>query len=94
MPRRNPLFIGETAATLKSAGSSRRSIEAIIAERERLLAEVDVLRRRGEISRLGENAARLLTHWWSAKSWTARARLLKDADWLVRVEQRRGNRVQ
>jgi hypothetical protein len=88
------LFVVEKTATLRPSDGSRRRVEAIIAERERLLAEVGALRRRGQMSRFAENAARLLTRWWSTKNWTARARLLKDAEWLIRLERRRGDERQ
>ena len=65
----------------------------ILARRDRLVAEVALLRRRGEPSKFIDNAEQLLTRWWSRASWNAREELLKSADWLVRLEKRRAGQA-
>jgi hypothetical protein len=35
------------------------------------------------------NAQQLLTRWWSRANWDAREELLKNVEWLIRVERRR-----
>jgi hypothetical protein len=69
--------------------TARAREAGILARRDRLVAEVALLRRRGEPSKFIDNAEQLLTRWWSRASWNAREELLKSADWLVRLEKRR-----
>lgn len=54
------------------------------------MLEIAALRRSGQESKFTTNAEKLLTRWWAAANWSARAELLKTADWLLRVEQHRG----
>lgn len=68
---------------------SRRDADAILRERENLVAELSLLRDRGHNSKFIDSAFQLMTRWWSSASWTARQRLLKSATWLLRLEQNR-----
>jgi hypothetical protein len=68
---------------------SRRAVDAILSRREILVAELARLRAHGVCSSFVDNAQQLLTRWWSSASWSAREELLKNADWLVRMEHRR-----
>jgi hypothetical protein len=53
------------------------------------MLEIAALQRSGRESNFTTNAEKLLTRWWATANWSARAELLKTADWLLRVEQRR-----
>jgi hypothetical protein len=53
------------------------------------MEEVARLRRQNSASTFGVTAHRLLTRWWSAGSWSARERLLDNAEWLIQLEWRR-----
>ena len=68
---------------------SRAKTHTIVAQRERLMAELAALREQGAASKFVENAQQLLTRWWSGASWSAREDLLSAADWLLRAEKRR-----
>ncbi len=68
---------------------SRRVVDAILSRREALVAELARLRAHGGCSSFVDNAQQLLTRWWSSASWSGREELLKNADWLVRMEHRR-----
>jgi hypothetical protein len=46
--------------------------------------------RKANASKFAANAEQLLTRWWSSANWVARGELLKTADWLIRLEKRRG----
>ena len=66
--------------------TARRKSASIVAERERLVAEMALLRHQRGSSKLIDKAQTLLTRWWSKANWNTRAELLKAADWLVRLE--------
>jgi len=66
----------------------QQKINVILAERERLIADISALRERGAASKFVENAQQLLTRWWSSANWNGREELLRTASWLVRLEQR------
>jgi len=55
------------------------------------MLQIAALQRSGQGSKFTDNAEQLLTRWWSTASWTARGELLKTVDWLLRVENRRGD---
>jgi hypothetical protein len=81
-------------AARKPSGTRRESLAArvdgILANRDRLIDELRVLRDRGESSKFVDNAQQLLTRWWSRSSWSGRGELLKSAEWLLRLEKNRG----
>ena len=52
--------------------------------REEAMADIARRRQAGENIFL-DKASALLTQHWSKSDWTARAALLKTADWLIRV---------
>jgi hypothetical protein len=80
------------AKAAPAGARQRQSITGILAQRERLVAEVARLRG-DEDSQFVENAQQLLTRWWSTASWNARAELLKSANWLIRLEKGRKDQV-
>jgi hypothetical protein len=80
------------ASSARQRGS-RRKIDNILRQRERLIAEMMQLRGQGQASNFIDNAQVLLTRLWSPASWHAREDLLKSADWLIRLE-RRGSQMQ
>jgi hypothetical protein len=82
------------AASSVRQRESREAVSRIVAQRERLVADVRLLRDRGGNSKFIENAQQLLTRWWSPASWKAREELLKTADWLVRLEKHRTGQLQ
>jgi hypothetical protein len=53
------------------------------------MLEVAELRGMDASPAFGANAQQLLTRWWSRANWNAREELLKNVEWLVRVERRR-----
>jgi hypothetical protein len=55
------------------------------------MLQIAALHRLGQSSKFTANAEQLLTRWWAAANWSARGELLKTADWLLRVEKRRGD---
>lgn len=69
---------------------SQRQIDTIVARREHLVAEINLLLARGETSQFAKNARKLLNRSWASANWHTRENLLKAADWLVRLEQRGG----
>ena len=73
---------------------SRRKIDLILSERERIVSELLRLREQQGSSKLIENAQQLLTRWWASASWKAREELLKSANWLLRVEKRQDDVTQ
>ena len=89
MPTRKVSASAATDAHRAPRRTARAREAGILARRDRLVAEVALLRRRGEPSKFIDNAEQLLTRWWSRASWNAREELLKSADWLVRLERRR-----
>ena len=94
MPTRKVSAFVATDARRAPQRTARAREAGILARRERLVAEVALLRRRGEPSKFIDNAEQLLTRWWSAASWNGREELLKTADWLVHIEKGRRNRAQ
>lgn len=70
--------------------TSRQKIDGILRRREKLIAELTLLRQQRSASKFVDNARQLLTRWWSRTSWDAREELLKTADWLIRLEKRHG----
>ena len=85
------------AYTVRVQGARQREardrIAAIVARREQLVAELGLLRDCGEASKLVYNAQQLLTRWWSSASWKAREELLKNAEWLLRLEKCRAEQL-
>ena len=67
---------------------SRRQIDMIVARREQLVAEINLLLARGETSQFAKNARKLLNRSWASANWHTRENLLKAADWLICLEQR------
>jgi hypothetical protein len=75
--------------------SARQRELRILAQRDRLIADIGRLRQQlGDSSAFLDKANTLLTRWWSPASWKAREKLLASADWLVRLEERRGDDLQ
>jgi len=68
--------------------AAQQKVTLILAQRERLIADIAALRDRGASSRFVDNAQQLLTRWWSTANWNGREELLRTADWLVRLEHR------
>ena len=73
----------------------RHRVNDILARRDRLVAELAVLREQhGSPSSSADKALTLLTRWWSNADWNGREELLNAADWLVRLEKVRGRDLQ
>jgi hypothetical protein len=68
--------------------ATARNTQAIMIQRDRLIADITALRAHGAASKFIDNAKQLLTRWWSTASWSGREELLRSADWLIRVAQR------
>lgn len=67
-----------------------RKIETIVSNRKRLVAELTQLRKlRGPSARAVATAQTLLTRAWARATWRSRERLIRAAEWLVRLEQHR-----
>jgi hypothetical protein len=62
----------------------------IVTQRNRLIEQIGLLRQRGAASRLTDNAEQLLTRWWPTANWRGREELLRSAEWLLSVENQRG----
>ena len=80
-----------TAAPARSNGIGalpQERIEALVLERERLVAELSAIQARGDSSKSVEDARQLVTRWWGPASWDARERLLKSARWLLSLKHR------
>jgi len=92
VPRSKPSTAGVAAVKSPPRPSSRQRAASILVERDRLVAEIDELRKRGSLSRFIHNAEQLLTQWWSSSSWKAREDLLRSAHWMIRLERRAGHR--
>ena len=90
MPRRK---LSQQPERNEPTRSPRRKMESILTQRERLVADIALLRARGDTSRFIDNAQQLLTRWWSTSNWNAREELLKSAGWLIQLEKRRGGEV-
>jgi hypothetical protein len=69
-----------------------RAIVALLARRDQLVDEVAQLRKVDMGSAFVANAHQLLTRWWARSDWSARAELLRNVEWLVRLEQHRDRR--
>jgi hypothetical protein len=67
----------------RSGKPPRAEIDAILARRDDLVAEIRRLQASGANSRFVLNAQHLLTLWWSRSDWTAREELLRTAGWLI-----------
>lgn len=70
--------------------SSRRRIEDVLRQRERLIAELQGLSTIQGCSESAKKAQQLLTRWWARADWKARVELLRVAEWVIRVEVRGG----
>lgn len=88
MPARNIPAPVVAATRSKRLPMSRRQIDTIVARREQLVAEINLLLARGETSQFAKNARKLLSRSWASANWHTRENLLKAADWLVRLEYR------
>jgi hypothetical protein len=70
-------------------GYARRT-HALVAERDRRMAEIAAMYRDGpEPGSFLDKAQTLLTRRWSSASWSARAGILVTVDWLFRMERLR-----
>jgi hypothetical protein len=71
---------------------SRAKSEQIRTQRARLVVQLTALCEQHGVSSssLLARAQQLLTRWWSPADWVGREKLLKTAEWLIRLEQRRG----
>jgi hypothetical protein len=85
--RNGPACTGRKA-TGERRQSQQQRIKIVLAQRDRLIADIAALRARGGSSKFVDNAQQLLTRWWSRANWDGREELLRSADWLVRLEQR------
>ena len=95
MPVRRISALATTRPGLARKQSSRQRELHILAQRDRLIVEIARLRSQaGPSTELTDKASTLLTRWWSSASWKAREQLLKSANWLVRLEQRRTQETQ
>ena len=63
-------------------------IQALLLERERLLAELSDIQARGEHSKTVEDAWQLVTRWWGKSNWDGREKLLRSARWLLNLKHR------
>jgi hypothetical protein len=63
-----------------------------LARRDQLADEVAQLRKLDVGSAFVANAHQLLTRWWARSNWSTRAELLRNVEWLVRLEQHRDRR--
>ena len=79
-------------AATRARSSGERSAEQqaniIVAQRDRLIVQIRLLREGGAASRLTDNAEQLLTRWWSRANWHGREELLNTAEWLLRIADR------
>jgi hypothetical protein len=66
---------------------TKRDIDKILARREQLMLEE--LHGMDVSSTFVANARQLLTRSWSRATWKTREELLKNVEWLVRLERRR-----
>ncbi len=70
-----------------ASASNHRRVEEIIAQRDRLAAEVSRLERAlGSSARFAAQARELLTRAWGKADWSARQDLVKAAQWLIDLE--------
>jgi len=73
--------------------ASRQKASMILARRDQLIGELARLRHQGSSPFIAK-AQQLLTRWWSGASWAARDELIRNADWLIRLEKRHGRKVE
>lgn len=89
-PNRLPLPLKSKRATPPGADAPRNAAQI---ERDRNRLVVELMRMRdacAEPARPVQTALNLLTSKWAEASWRARERLIKAADWMIRLESRRG----
>ncbi len=68
-----------------------RNAAAIESDRNRLVTELMRMREAcAQPARPLKTALNLLTSKWAEANWRARERLIKAADWIIRLESRRG----
>ena len=89
MPAKKPAKSAARSVDGARHRASPHRIEAILARRGELVAELAQLREREGGSQLIDNAQHLLTRWWAAAGWNGREDLLKTAGWLLQIEKRR-----
>ena len=70
---------------------TKRDIDEILARRDQLMLQE--LHGMDVSSAFVANARQLLTRSWSRASWKTREELLKNVEWLVRLERRRDQPV-
>ena len=64
--------------------------DAIVAKRDRQLAEIELIRRgRGKLSGMPRKAYTLLTRGWAKATWQSREEILKAAAWLLYLDRLR-----
>jgi hypothetical protein len=89
--QREPPVLAKTPkyspAATKRGSRARAKAESIVVQRERLMADLALLRKVRAGSRFVENAHRLLTRQWSGATWKAREGLLSAAAWLLELER-------
>lgn len=89
-PHRLPLLPKTRRAAPQDAAAPRKAAD-IEGDRNRLVAELMRLREVcAEPAGPVQTALILLTSKWAEANWRARERLIKAADWLLRLESRRG----
>jgi len=88
VPERNGTARPARRAPGERQQSPQQKVKIILAQRDRLIADIAALRARGGSSKFVDNAQQLLTRWWSTATWHGREELLRSADWLLRLEQR------
>lgn len=88
-PNRLPVPIKPRRASPQRADTPRNAA-VIENDRNRLVTEAMRMRAAGaEPARPLLTALNLLTSKWAEANWRARERLLKAADWIIRLESRR-----
>jgi hypothetical protein len=72
----------------KPDASYAQRVKALVAERDRQIAEIEKLRGQGQgtASGLGKAYA-LLTRFWSRANWNAREEIIRTLAWLLRLDQ-------
>ena len=88
MPERKPSRCTAQQSRSEGQPTAQQKVKVILLQRDRLIADIAMLRARGGSSKFVDNAQQLLTRWWSTANWDGREELLRSADWLVRLEQR------
>ena len=95
VPARNVATARPRALQRPTRYFSRQQAEDIRAQRGRLMDELARWREQSDASLSSvAKAQELLTRWWSRADWSGRAELLKAAEWLIRLEQRRSSEAQ